>query len=89
MASAASLSILELETMIPPKADTGSDANAVFQASNTELLDAIPQALLCFNIATVVSSNSLISDTAASISKRLLYDISRPCNCSNKFSKSP
>ncbi len=35
----------------PPKADTGSPANASFQASNTVGREARPQALLCFRIA--------------------------------------
>ena len=56
----------------PPNAETGSPAKAAFQASTKVSRDAKPQALLCFNIANVVSSNSEINDTAASMSNKLL-----------------
>ena len=57
----------------PPKADTGSQASASFQASDTVSRTAKPHALLCFRIAKAVSSlNSSISSTAAWISCKLL-----------------
>ena len=43
-----------------------------FHASSTVGREARPQALLCFNTANVVSSNSSIRSTAALISSRLL-----------------
>jgi len=57
---------------MPPKAETGSPARASNQESLSDSLEATPQALLCFNTANVVSSNSLIRPTAASISSQLL-----------------
>ena len=74
---------------IPPKALTRSPANAAFQASVKLLREAIPQALLCFKIAKVVSVNSAIKFTAASTSNKLLYDNSLPFNCVNNSSKLP
>ena len=71
-----SISVLEMST--PPKADTGSPARAASHASRTLERDAMPQALLCLRIANVVSSKSPIKFTAASISSKLLYEISLP-----------
>ena len=64
--------IVALVISIPPNALTGSPAKAAAQASSTVVRDAHPQALLCFKIAKVVSLNSAIKLTAASISNRLL-----------------
>jgi phosphoribosylaminoimidazolecarboxamide formyltransferase / IMP cyclohydrolase len=71
-AFAVSLSITALVTNTPPKADTGSPANASFHASSTVGREANPQALLCFRMANVTSSNSSIKSTAALISNKLL-----------------
>ena len=65
-------SIVAFVISTPPNADTGSAASAAFQASTTVGLVATPQALVCFNTAKVVSLNSAIKCTAASISTRLL-----------------
>ena len=59
---------------IPPKALTGSPANASIYAFRNVEREAIPHALLCFKIANVGSSSlkSAIKFTAASTSNKLL-----------------
>ena len=89
ISTALSSSIIALLISTPPKAETGSPASAPFQASRSFGRLAIPQALLCFKIANVVSSNSSIRLIAASRSPRLLYEMAFPCNCSNTSFSSP
>ncbi|MPM91001.1 hypothetical protein SDC9_138126 [bioreactor metagenome] len=81
ISAAVAVSMLRLAMIIPPNADTGSAAKASFHASHKLSLDAQPHALLCFSIATVGSVKSPMSSMAASMSSRLLYEISLPCNC--------
>ena len=52
-------------------------------------LEAIPQALLCFNIANVGSSNSHINWTAELMSSKLLYEISFPLSFRKVSSRLP
>ncbi len=89
ISSATASSIVPLAINTPPNADTGSQARAAVHASAMVAREAMPQALLCFSIAKVGSSKSLIRLTAASMSRRLLYDISLPCSLSNILLKSP
>ena len=79
---AVDLLISELEINTPPKAEIGSAAKASLYASSIVFLIASPQALLCFRMAKVgfSSLNSEIKSIAESISKRLLKEISFPCN---------
>src|SRR5574344_1515356 len=72
ISSAVSLSIAALVTSTPPKAETGSPASASVHASSNVGLEAKPQALLCFNIANVISSNSSIKSNFALIYKAYL-----------------
>src|SRR5690606_37339917 len=68
-------SIAALQTIIPPNAETGSPANASFQASTEEVRVASQQALLCLIIPIVTPSSSLNSEIrlrAASQSSKLL-----------------
>ncbi len=78
ISSATSSSTSLLVMITPPKADMGSPASASFHACNRLSREAMPQALLCLIIASDVSSKSAISSVAASMSNRLLYDISLP-----------
>ena len=82
------MSIIWLEVKIPPKADTLSHDSASKYASNILSLKATPHGLLCLCIKKTDSfvSKSLRSPSADSISKRLLYEISLPCICSNILS---
>ena len=89
ISSAVSRSIFLFEIRIPPKEETGSADKASKYAFLIESLLAIPHALLCFNIAKVVSSNSEIRFTAASMSSRLLYDNSFPLSLSKISFKFP
>ena len=59
---------------MPPQADTGSPAKAFSRASNGLLLTATPQGLVCLTTTQAVCFNSLTSNQALSISKKLLYD---------------
>ena len=72
MASATSALMSLFATITPPKAETGSPANALSHAFNNEASLAIPQALLCFIIATVGSEKSATNPKAESTSSRLL-----------------
>ena len=82
-------SIVLLHINTPPKAETGSDFNAFFHESIMFSLEAIPQALLCFNIANVGSSNSHINWTAELMSSKLLYEISFPLSFRKVSSRLP
>ena len=57
---------------IPPKADTGSHANALSHAAERVGAVATPHGLACLMMAMVGASNSLASWKAASVSFRLL-----------------
>ena len=57
---------------MPPKALTGSAANAVFQAVVKSAAVATPHGLACLMMAMVGSSNSATSSNAASVSLMLL-----------------
>ena len=90
ISSAVCESISRLAMSTPPNADTGSHARASLYAWAIVSREATPQALLCFSMAKVGSaSNSEMSSTAAATSKRLLYESSLPCNCSNISSRRP
>ena len=71
----------------PPNAEIGSPARASLHASISFSRLAIPHVLLCFSTANVVSLNSPIKLTAASISRRLLYESSFPLSCVNISSR--
>ena len=58
--------------IIPPKAETGSPANARSHDNKIFCVSAQPHALVCLIIAQADCSNSSISFTAASMSTRLL-----------------
>ena len=81
--SSASLpSKVRFSAIIPPKAETGSDAKAAFQTSVRSSPLATPQGLACLMIAIEGASNSETSSKAASVSLILLKLSGFPCTCS-------
>ena len=92
MAFAVASLISALQISTPPKALSGSPANAADHASSTVSLRAAPHTFVCFMIAkttSFTSTNSLASCKAASTSTKLLYDNSLPCSWLNISVKSP
>ena len=83
-------STVPLVMMMPPKADTGSPANASSKAESTVSEDASPQGVPCFMMPTVYAvSISSTKCQPASMSSRLLYDRSLPDSWVKHVDRSP